>query len=154
MLMSACKTTQIILPFYPLISALYFLIWKGIDFTDIADKLLSELGKFPEAEAIALGGSRASDVYDEKSDYDVYVYVQSEIPADKRSELFSRFCTVYETGNHYWETEDNCTLNNGIDIDIIYRDLDNFAEGISRTVDGCEAANGYTTCMWHKFGTI
>ena len=40
--------------------------------TDV-EKLFSELGSFPQVEAIALGGSRATGRNDEKSDYDVYV---------------------------------------------------------------------------------
>lgn len=117
---------------------------------DITEKLFSDISNLPETEAIALGGSRASETYDEKSDYDVYVYVTEDIPESKRQEILSRYCSVTEIGNRYWETEDNCTLNNGIDIDIIYRSLDDFAEGISRTVDKCEATNAYTTCMWHN----
>ena len=117
---------------------------------DITEKLFNEIISLPEVEAIALGGSRASEIYDEKSDYDVYIYATDDISEDKRREIFSRYCTVTEIGNRYWETEDNCTLNNGIDIDIIYRSLDDFAEEISRTVDKCEATNSYTTCMWHN----
>lgn len=117
---------------------------------DITEKLFNNISSFHEVEAIALGGSRAGNVYDEKSDYDVYVYVTEDIPESKRREILLRFCTVAEIGNHYWETEDNCTLIGGIDIDIIYRNLDDFAAGISRTVDKCEATNSYTTCMWHN----
>lgn len=117
---------------------------------DITEKLFSDISNLPETEAIALGGSRAGNVYDEKSDYDVYVYVTEEIPESKRREFLSRYCKVKEIGNRYWETEDNCTLNNGIDIDIIYRSLDDFEAGISRTVEKCEATNSYTTCMWHN----
>ena len=117
---------------------------------DITDKLFNDIINLPEVEAIALGGSRAGNVYDEKSDYDVYVYVTEDIPENKRGEIFARYCSATEIGNHYWETEDNCTLNNGVDIDIIYRSLDDFAAGISRTVDECEATNSYTTCMWHN----
>ena len=117
---------------------------------DITEKLFNDIGSLPEVEAIALGGSRAGNVYDEKSDYDVYVYVTEDIPENKRVEILTRCCSVTEIGNHYWETEDNCTLNNGVDIDIIYRSLDDFAAEISRTVDKCEATNSYTTCMWHN----
>ena len=58
-----------------------------------------------------------------------------------------------EIGNHYWEYEDNCVLNNGIDIDILYRNLDEFCDGVARVVEGFEANNGYTTCMWHNLLT-
>ena len=36
-----------------------------------------------------------------------------------REEILSKYCKVMEIGNHFWEYEDNCILNNDIDIDII-----------------------------------
>lgn len=39
------------------------------------NKLIKELSELQEVESIALGGSRANEVYDEKSDYDVYLYL-------------------------------------------------------------------------------
>lgn len=117
------------------------------------NNIFDEFSACEEAEAIALGGSRASDVYDEKSDYDVYVYLKDPLSEKRREEILAKYCSVTEIGNHYWETEDNCTLQNGTDIDIIYRSLDDFAAGIANTVDRCNAANGYTTCMWHNLLT-
>ena len=38
-------------------------------------EIFQELSKFDCVEAIAIGGSRASKVYDKNSDYDIYVYV-------------------------------------------------------------------------------
>ena len=55
-----------------------------------------------------------------------------------------------EIGNQYWEHEDNCVLKNNIDIDILYRDLDSFCEGVSDVAEKFQAHNGYTTCMWHN----
>lgn len=116
---------------------------------DIND-IFNEFSACEEVEAIALGGSRASEAYDERSDYDVYVYLTNPLAEKRREEIFAKYCAVTEIGNHYWEPEDNCTLKNGIDIDVIYRNIDDFSAGISATVDGCAAANGYTTCMWHN----
>lgn len=119
----------------------------------MVQNLFDELKKFEQIEAIALGGSRAGEVYDEKSDYDVYLYCTASVPEAARKTLLERFCTRIEIGNIFWECEDNCVLNDGIDIDILYRNLDDFAAGISRVVDDCAASNGYTTCMWHNLKT-
>ena len=38
------------------------------------ENLCKRLSALPEVESIALGGSRAGDRHDEKSDYDLYIY--------------------------------------------------------------------------------
>lgn len=114
------------------------------------EELFEELSKINEIEAIALGGSRAGDTYDEKSDYDVYLYCVGNIEENKRREILSKYCKYMEIGNHFWEYEDNCTLNNGIDIDILYRNLDEFSRDVESVVINCQGRNGYTTCMWHN----
>ena len=117
------------------------------------DQLYQELGKLPQVEAIALGGSRSTDHFDEKSDYDVYLYCTAPIEESTRKEILSKYCSYMEIGNHFWEYEDNCTLNNGIDIDILYRDLDDFCAGVANVVESYCPSNGYTTCMWHNLLT-
>lgn len=119
----------------------------------MVESLFQDLARFPQVEAIALGGSRAGSDYDERSDYDVYVYLTNPIPEADRRELLSRYCSVLEIGNHFWEYEDNCTLNNGVDIDLLWRNLDDFLRGIAWVVDGHNPSNGYTTCMWHNLRT-
>lgn len=119
----------------------------------MVQKLFEELSAFDEVEAIALGGSRAGDNFDEKSDYDVYVYCVRDIPEEVRNGMLQKYCSRIEIGNHFWEYEDNGTLKDGIDIDILYRNLDDFARGISEVVDKHQAHNCYTTCMWHNLYT-
>lgn len=117
------------------------------------EKLFEELSALPEIEAIALGGSRAGEVYDEKSDYDVYLYCTSAIDENVRRGILEKYCSYMEIGNSFWELEDNCVLNNGIDIDILYRNLDDFSKGVALVVEEYQAYNGYTTCMWHNLKT-
>ena len=117
------------------------------------NKLIKELSELQEVESIALGGSRANEVYDEKSDYDVYLYVNNPIKEEIRLRILKKYCSTIEIGNHYWEYEDNCILNNGIDIDILYRNLEDFSNEISSVVDKHLAHNSYTTCMWHNLKT-
>lgn len=119
----------------------------------MVERLFQELAGLPEVDAIALGGSRAGDTYDEKSDYDVYLYCTGEIAEEVRRGILARYCSVMEIGNQFWEYEDNCTLKNGIDIDILYRNLDTFTEDVASVVEKHIARNGYTTCMWHNLNT-
>ena len=119
----------------------------------MVDKLFKELSELPQIEAIALGGSRAGTNFDEKSDYDVYLYCTGDVDIEVRREILSKYCDVMELGNHFWELEDNCVLKNGIDIDILYRNLDDFVEDVASVVEKCQERNGYTTCMWHNLRT-
>ncbi len=114
------------------------------------DQLWKEFATLPEVEAIALGGSRAGTNYDEKSDYDLYIYC-TDIPyEDVRKRILEKCCQYMEIGNSFWELEDDCTLKNGTDIDILYRNIENFSRTIRSVVDEHTAYNGYTTCMWHN----
>lgn len=119
----------------------------------MVESLFLALSRLPQIEAIALGGSRAGTHYDEKSDYDVYLYCTAPVPEEVRRDLLSRYCSYMEIGNHFWELEDNCTLKNGIDIDILYRNLDDFTADVAGVVERFGARNGYTTCMWHNLRT-
>ncbi len=119
----------------------------------MVQQLFTELSRLPQIEAIALGGSRAGTHFDETSDYDVYLYCTAPIEEECRRAILEKYCSYMEIGNHFWEYEDNCTLKNGIDIDILYRNLDDFTEDVASVVEQCQGRNGYTTCMWHNLLT-
>ena len=76
----------------------------------MVNQLFGELANLEQVEAIALGGSRAGEFYDEKSDYDVYVYITSPISEETRRGILEKYCGYMEIGNQYWELEDNCVL--------------------------------------------
>ena len=116
-------------------------------------ELFDELSDILQVEAIALGGSRATGRNDEKSDYDVYIYLSDKVDENVRRNILEKYCKYIEIGNSFWELEDDVTLKDGIDMDIIYRNMDDFANMISSVVDDCIAWNGYTTCMWHNLIT-
>lgn len=117
------------------------------------DQVISEFSSLPQIEAIALGGSRAGCHYDEKSDYDIYLYCTEPVPEELRRKILEKYCAHLEIGNHFWELEDNGTFRNGIDFDILYRNLDDFTAGVASVVEDCRNQNGYTTCMWHNLMT-
>ena len=82
-------------------------------------QLFDAFASLPEIEASALGGSRAGNHYDEKSDYDIYLYCTAPISEDVRRGILEKFCSYIEIGNHLWEYEDNCTLKIVLDIDVL-----------------------------------
>lgn len=112
--------------------------------------LWKEFVTLPEVEAIALGGSRAGTDYDEKSDYDLYIYCTSIPHESIRKRILKKCCQYMEIGNSFWELEDDCTLKDGTDIDILYRNIKDFSQTVRSVVEEHTAYNGYTTCMWHN----
>ena len=119
----------------------------------MVDKLLEELCALDAVEALALGGSRTGTHFDQDSDYDVYLYCRGPVPEETRRAILSQYCSIMEIGNHFWEYEDNCRLNNGVDIDLLYRNLDGFTAGVAEVVEQFQPRNAYTTCMWHNLLT-
>ena len=109
--------------------------------------LFKELAQLEQVEALALGGSRAGQDFDKDSDYDVYVYLSAPLSPDIRKEILSKHCTYMEISNQFWELEDDCVLNNGIEIELIYRSLDGFDKDLQAVVLEHQSQNSYTTCM-------
>ena len=114
------------------------------------DELCQSLSALPQVEVIALGGSRAGDCCDQQSDYDLYLYCDSVPSESERCQILQRYCTRMEIGNAFWELEDDCVLQDGIPIDILYRNLDDFTRDVASVVENHFARNGYSTCMWHN----
>lgn len=112
--------------------------------------LIQDFSAIEQIEAIAIGGSRASDYSDLNSDYDVYIYYRFDVSKGQRKQILEKYCNTIELDNQFWETEDNCILKNGIFVDLVYRNIDDFLKGIHRVVYEYQASNGYTTCLWHN----
>ena len=111
-------------------------------------ELIEDFSKISEVESIALGGSRATKLNDSNSDYDLYVYLNSDLSKDIRKNILDKYCKYIELNNTYWEPEDDCYLKDGTIIEIIYRNLDDFDKELKSVVIDGNAHNGYTTCMW------
>lgn len=114
------------------------------------EKLFEELAQLEQVEAVVLGGSRAGEQYDQDSDYDVYVYLKDSIAPEIRRNLLGKYCSYMEIQNEFWELEDDCILNNGIEIEFIYRSLDDFDQELQKVVLDHQPHNAYTTCMWYN----
>ncbi|MDO5291828.1 MAG: nucleotidyltransferase domain-containing protein [bacterium] len=117
------------------------------------NEILQKLSTYPQVDAIAIGGSRATKRFDATSDYDVYIYLNTELPEHIRRKILEPQCSHLEIGNHYWELEDNGTLNNGIDFDLVYRNIADFTREVADVVEQGHFRNSYTTCFWHNLMT-
>lgn len=63
------------------------------------NKFWKEFTTLPEVEAIALGGSRLKQIFDEKADNDLYIYC-NEIPIENTlRRIWENDCHYMELGN-------------------------------------------------------
>lgn len=111
------------------------------------DDLVKKLHNCNKIEALALGGSRATNTHDEKSDYDFYVYLKEPLEEIERRNLLDEFVCYMEYSNKFWELEDDGTLTNGIDIEFIYRELENMELSMENLLVKGNVGMGYTTCF-------
>ena len=117
---------------------------------EVFNSLWFEFTKLPEITAIVLGGSRSGNNYDRSSDYDLYIYCGNIPNKDVRKLILGKYCSYIELENQFWEVEDNCILSDEIDLDIIYRNINDFENIIENVVERHQASNGYTTCFLHN----
>lgn len=115
--------------------------------------IFNEYAKFPQVRSMAVGGSRAVKRNDEYSDYDVYVYCAEPLPVADRRRVLEQYCDSMVLDNHYREHEDICIMEDGTELNIIYRDLDECLATIARVAEDHEPLDGCSTGLWHNLLT-
>lgn len=115
------------------------------------EAIVNEFSKIDTVKAIALSGSVTTDSNDELSDFDLYIYTDSEIPLDVRKCIFEKYAHNLDLDNRYWELGDEMHLNDTKKgLDIMYRDPKWIEGMIENVYDWHNASLGYTTCFLHN----
>lgn len=124
----------------------------NIDINKTVMDLVYEFSRLEEVEGILLAGSHVTKTNDINSDYDIYIYISEEIVVEKRKKITDKFFKYIELDNTFWEREDDgALLENNIEVEIIYRELEWIERLLNRTLLECQADTGYTTCFWSNF---
>jgi hypothetical protein len=116
----------------------------------LAKRVASLFAERPEVEAVAMGGSRRGDHTDASSDIDLYVYTQTDIPVDVRTEIMVRSggASRANMGLNFWGAGDEWfDLETGIEVDLIYFDAQWMADQIRRVMVDHQPSLGYSTCF-------
>jgi predicted nucleotidyltransferase len=120
----------------------------------LIENVAQKFSEIPEVEAVALSGSRAAEAFDEKSDFDLYVYTPAEIPLQIRRRLAEEVADRIEINNQFWEPGDEwIEAHSGSGVDIMYRQPQWLEEQIERVLVKHQASVGYSTCFWHNLLT-
>src|SRR5258708_1746078 len=84
------------------------------------DGVVSAYAALSQVQAVVLGGSRATGVWDEESDWDLYVYVRESIPLAQRAAVAR--ADAAEVGNLFWEEGDEwIDRESGCHLDATFR---------------------------------
>jgi predicted nucleotidyltransferase len=103
-----------------------------------------------EVHAIALGGSRASSMADPGSDYDIYVYLDGDVPLDAREALARRFDPAPEIGNTWFGPGDEWTdAATGTAVDVVYWQRNDFERQLRDVIERHRPSLGYSTSFWY-----
>ena len=114
----------------------------------IVDTLIKEFKKFPQVEAVALGGSVAAETDDDKSDIDIEVFVTKDIPVEARRRLIEKYSGKYEVGCDYFGPGDEFLAGkDGPVLDVMYPNIGWVEKILDNVWEKHRPANGYTTCV-------
>ncbi len=116
----------------------------------LAKNVAMQFMKIPTVEAIALAGSQSSDVSDQYSDIDLYIYSKEGVPVEIRQEIVKNLggsqadmnLTFWDTGDEWFD------LTTGIEVDVMYWTPIWIEEQLERVLVKHQASLGYTTCYW------
>lgn len=128
----------------------------GRDFPDAVAATLALVvplfSGFSQVDGILMAGSFTAGTSDVRSDIDLYVYLNTELPAQERKAAVCKISSDFEIDNRFWETEDCFVVaETGIKVELMYRGLDWMREQLERVLDRCEASVGFSTCFVHNY---
>lgn len=109
--------------------------------------LVTDLSLLKEVKAITLGGSRSTGRADLTSDYDLYIYINNDVPLNQRQRITEKYCQYMELGNTYYELEEDGQLKDGTVIEMIYRNINDFESQLKIHMEDYIAYGGYSTCL-------
>lgn len=115
--------------------------------------IVEEFKKIDSVEAVVLSGSRTGLVFDEKSDFDLYIYSSTSVPIDFRTQLAKKFAVNFEVGNDFFGDGDEWIVENNVGIDLMYRDLAWAKAHVKSIWKDCNAWVGFTTAFVHNLKT-
>ncbi len=112
----------------------------------VFQEIIDKFQQFEEVQAIGIGGSTSANTSDKSSDIDVYVFVNRDIPVEKRREVIIQYSTKYEVGCEYFGAGDEFVVDK-IDrqLDVMYFNTQWFEEIVNNVWEKHFPSNGYTT---------
>ncbi len=118
-------------------------------------EIVSEFKVISSVESIAIGGSSAYMASDNRSDIDVYIFVNENIPVSKREEIIKKHSSLYEIGCEYFGSGDEFLFDKAhLQLDVMYFNIYDFESMIKNVWCNYGASNGYSTCFLYTLSVL
>ena len=114
------------------------------------EELAANFAELEDVEALVLGGSAATGLADEWSDYDLYAYTRGVVPIEFRAKLLKPRAARLELHNTFWEWSDEWVEPDGTTFDLMYRSCDVIEADVEAKLERGEAALGYSTSLCYS----
>jgi predicted nucleotidyltransferase len=116
----------------------------------VVQMIVERLSVLPQVRALALAGSQVTARADERSDFDIYVYHDAEVPVPLRAKLAAEFAERMDIDSRFWGPGDEWIIAaTGVKIDLIYFAADWIEAQLERVLIRHMASVGYSTSFWH-----
>lgn len=120
----------------------------GVTMDKTFNAIIDEFKQFPQVRAIAIAGSTKAKTADKKSDIDVDVFVDSDIPVEDRLKLVQKYSSNYEVGGDYFGPGDEFYVDKmGQQLDVVYANKGWMEDNVRNIWEKHYPSNGYTTCF-------
>lgn len=130
---------------------------KNLDISDdksIFSEILNRFQNFSQVETIAVGGSISAKTCDNKSDIDIYIFVNENIPVKEREELIKKYSSKYEAGGEYFGSGDEFFVEGFAQLDVMYWNTTWFKECVQNVWVNHFPSNGYTTAFLYTLNNF
>lgn len=112
------------------------------------NKIIEHFKKFPQVQAIAIGGSASAKTNDKTSDIDIYVFTNKDIPVSEREKIIKNYSEKYEVGGEYFGSGDEFLEKESDTVfDMMYWNTNWFENIVDNVWIKHYPSNGYTTCF-------
>lgn len=117
----------------------------------ILKEIITQFSTLENIDAICLGGSRIGSRFDEKSDFDIYIYSKTQVDLNFRKQLAKKYAKCADINAQFFGTGDEWVLDNGIIFDFMYFDTNWLRNEIEEVFKNHNAKVGYSTCFLYTF---
>lgn len=121
-------------------------------FNDTIRALAQAFSRLDGCSAMAVSGSRTSQINDQASDWDIYVYRKERILPEVRAAIIGPLCDSMSIDASFFEEGDEFSKD-GVYYDVMYRDEAFIQDQIERVWVRHQPSLGYSTCFLHNLRT-